>query len=60
MKRPSGMAAASTGDPWIVWPCPLMWNRPASMSSSIVSTSLRVLASYTVIVCRYIMFCAKT
>ena len=60
MKRPSGMAAASTGDPWTVCPCPLMWNLPASISSGMVSTSLRVLASYTVIVCLYIMFWAKT
>ena len=60
MKRPSGMAAASTGAPWMVSPCPLMRNVSASISSGIVSTSSSVFASYTVIECLYIMFCAKT
>ncbi len=54
------MNAHSTGAPRIVSPWPLMWNSAAVISSWMVLTSLAVLESYTVIVCLYIMFWAKT
>ncbi len=60
MKRPSGVTAASTGAPLSVPWWPLMRNAAASTESWMVFTSFRVFASYTVIVWRYIMFCAKT
>ncbi len=52
--------AASTGAPREMPGWPVIPNCARSTLSGIVFTSAPVAASYTVIVCRYIMFCANT